>query len=586
VDNTKKPPSVLSICTGYGGIEVGLARAIGNINVLAHVEIEAYAIANLVAKMETGQLVPAPVWTDLKTFPARCFSEGVDILTGGYPCQPFSAAGQRKGADDPRHLWPWIKEHIRVIRPGICFFENVEGHVSLGLREVLTDLAILGYRVESDSGEPTWGLFSAAECGAPHQRKRVFILAYRECAEWRPNIQGAYYQNRYDFGWAEKTDWVGVLYSELGNTQGHNQRRTSITAMHREGVAPGGPGGNVADAGVSELNRVSEPEERREDRSVGVAGIGVANSGKQGLPKSERQAVQSAWRWPERGATAKFCGSLWPARPGEPQHEWEESRVLADTERSSNRAQKKNKNKEQDAGRSSSGTCGQSKRKTEPGVGRTIDGSACGLDSATKSLDGGLSEDRKTMRNMRGNNYGATMPCREKKVLRRGMPTQGCGAEKHEPSQKILQGVWEGNHREKQNGCEVLQPKMYGERFFKKEPFETNCQEACYPPQGIENLRDVRIGCECPNAPSRYCEQAYGGASSVSALSCRFAYKIQDMGQNEGRIDRLRLLGNGVVPATAEKAFLTLMNRIENPHRERPQIEIQMELFPAASNYI
>ena len=54
----------------------------------------------------------------------------------------------------------------------------------------------------------------------------------------------------------------------------------------------------------------------------------------------------------------------------------------------------------------------------------------------------------------------------------------------------------------------------------------------------------------------------------------------------QNRVDRLRLLGNGVVPATAEKAFLTLLNRIENPHRERPQIQIQMDLFPAASNYI
>ena len=134
-------------------------------------EIEAFAIANLVAKMEEGRLVPAPVWTNLKTLPVDCFRGRVDILTGGYPCQPFSAAGKRAGADDPRHLWPYIKEIIGAVRPLQCFFENVEGHISLGLREVIEDLEGLGYQT-------TFGIFSASEVGAPHQRKRVFILAY------------------------------------------------------------------------------------------------------------------------------------------------------------------------------------------------------------------------------------------------------------------------------------------------------------------------------------------------------------------------------------------------------------------------
>ena len=170
MDSSKKLHTVLSLCTGYGGIERGLDLAGFEHRVVAHVEIEAFAAANLVAKMEAGQLVPAPIWTDLKTLPAHCFRERIDLLTGGYPCQPFSAAGQRKGAEDPRHLWPHIRQHIETIRPIRCFFENVEGHISLGLREVIEDLESLGYAT-------TWGVFSAAEVGAPHQRKRVFILA-------------------------------------------------------------------------------------------------------------------------------------------------------------------------------------------------------------------------------------------------------------------------------------------------------------------------------------------------------------------------------------------------------------------------
>ena len=170
MDSPKEPKNVVSFCSGYAGIERGLELAGVEARTVSYVEIEAFACANLVAKMETGALAAAPIWTDLKTFPAHLFRGRVDIITGGYPCQPFSAAGKRAGKDDPRHLWPWIRQHVDTIRPSHCFFENVEGHISLGLREVIEDLEELGYTT-------TWGIFSAAEVGAPHQRKRVYILA-------------------------------------------------------------------------------------------------------------------------------------------------------------------------------------------------------------------------------------------------------------------------------------------------------------------------------------------------------------------------------------------------------------------------
>ena len=170
VGHPEELPTVLSLCTGYGGIERGLELAGLKHRVLAHVEIEAFAIANLVAKMEQGRLDAAPIWTNLKTLPMDCFRDRVSILTSGYPCQPFSAAGKRAGKDDPRHLWPYIVDIIKAVRPLRCFFENVEGHISLGLREVIADLEGLGYST-------AWGIFSAVEVGAPHQRKRVFILA-------------------------------------------------------------------------------------------------------------------------------------------------------------------------------------------------------------------------------------------------------------------------------------------------------------------------------------------------------------------------------------------------------------------------
>ena len=170
---TEELPTVISFCSGYAGIERGLDLAGIRHRVIAYVEIEAFAIANLVSKMESGQLDPAPIYTDLKTFPGHLFRGAVDIITGGYPCQPFSAAGKRLGEKDPRHLWPYIRKHIRTIQPARVFLENVEGHISMGLSSVISDLEEDGYR-------STWGIFSAREVGAPHQRKRVYILADRE----------------------------------------------------------------------------------------------------------------------------------------------------------------------------------------------------------------------------------------------------------------------------------------------------------------------------------------------------------------------------------------------------------------------
>jgi len=170
----------ISLCAGYGGIDLGLKRAIPSVRTIAFSEIEAYACANLVSKMEQGLMDSAPIWTNLKTFPWQSFRGTVDILSGGYPCQPFSMAGKRLGSEDPRHLWPFIANGIELMRPTTCFFENVEGHISMGLFTVVSDLEQLGYEV-------SWGLFSASECGAPHRRKRVFILANTN----NPQRQGA-----------------------------------------------------------------------------------------------------------------------------------------------------------------------------------------------------------------------------------------------------------------------------------------------------------------------------------------------------------------------------------------------------------
>ena len=165
--------TVLSLCSGGGGLDLGLELAVGSARIVCFVEWDAFAIGQLVAQMEAGSLAPAPVWTDLRTFDGKPWRGRVDCITAGYPCQPFSQAGKRGGEDDSRHLWPEVYRVVREVRPALVFLENVAGHVGLGLGGVLRDLRESGYRA-------TATLVRASDVGAPHQRERVFILAVED----------------------------------------------------------------------------------------------------------------------------------------------------------------------------------------------------------------------------------------------------------------------------------------------------------------------------------------------------------------------------------------------------------------------
>ena len=152
-----------SLCTGYGGLDMAV-EAFFNAETIWTCEFDKYAsqvIEKRINKPNHGDLKKTD-WTKV---------EPIDILTAGYPCQPFSHAGSRKGADDERHLWPYIKEIIGILRPQFVILENVRGHFGLGFREVLGDLAALRY-------DATWRLVRASDVGAPHRRERLFILAY------------------------------------------------------------------------------------------------------------------------------------------------------------------------------------------------------------------------------------------------------------------------------------------------------------------------------------------------------------------------------------------------------------------------
>jgi DNA (cytosine-5)-methyltransferase 1 len=155
--------TVGSLFSGIGGFDLGLERA--GMKVIWQSEIDTFASRVLKKHWpdvpNLGDITKVD-WTNI---------ERPDVICGGYPCQPFSTAGKRGGANDARHLWPAMLNAIRVLRPRYALMENVRGHLSLGFNRVLGDLAEIGYDAE-------WQVIPAAAVGAPHKRDRVFIVAY------------------------------------------------------------------------------------------------------------------------------------------------------------------------------------------------------------------------------------------------------------------------------------------------------------------------------------------------------------------------------------------------------------------------
>ncbi|MGE4281999.1 MAG: DNA cytosine methyltransferase [Magnetospirillum sp.] len=165
-----RPLNAIALCAGGGGLELALRIAEPRYRCVCFVEQEARAAATLVARMADQALDQAPAWDDLKSFDGHPWRGVVDLLSAGYPCQPFSSSGRRRGTEDPRHLWPYVKRTIEQCLPRRVFLENVVGHLHLGFDVVARDLQGMGFRVAA-------GVFSAREVGAAHHRRRLFILA-------------------------------------------------------------------------------------------------------------------------------------------------------------------------------------------------------------------------------------------------------------------------------------------------------------------------------------------------------------------------------------------------------------------------
>ena len=161
----------LDLFSGIGGFSLGM-EATQRIKTVAFCEIDSFCTKVLNKNWPT-----IPVYKDIKELTYDKLKadgiDSIDIITGGYPCQPFSIAGLKKGVEDPRHLWPEYFRLIKECRPTWIIGENVSGHIKLGLDAVQEDLESEGYSLRTFS-------VSASSIGANHQRERIWTVAYSQ----------------------------------------------------------------------------------------------------------------------------------------------------------------------------------------------------------------------------------------------------------------------------------------------------------------------------------------------------------------------------------------------------------------------
>jgi DNA (cytosine-5)-methyltransferase 1 len=199
---------VLDLFSGIGGFSLGLERA--GMTTVAFCEIDPFCRAVL-----KKHWPDVPQFEDVRKLRGEDVGP-VDLVCGGYPCQPFSTAGKRGGAEDDRHLWPEMFRIISELRPTWVLGENVAGHITLGLDEVLSDLDALGYASRAF-------VISACAVDAPHRRDRVWIVAHS-------NVRGehAFPVNAEVAGAPPaSTNPSSAIGKRVGTIKGRQQRRPS-----------------------------------------------------------------------------------------------------------------------------------------------------------------------------------------------------------------------------------------------------------------------------------------------------------------------------------------------------------------------
>jgi DNA (cytosine-5)-methyltransferase 1 len=216
---------VLHLFAGAGGGV--LADRLLGFRSVGYVEIEGYCQAILQARIQDGCIDPAPIFGDVREFirtgHAREYRGLADVVAGGFPCQPFSVAGKRKGSSDNRNLWPEFAEVVRQVRPRYVFAENVPGLLTWNggryFGRIVGDLAALGYGVR-------WCVLGADDVGAPHRRKRLWILAVSNKSGWRTSRKSQAEAGAADLSeHGDQCSWWSFDPADLPDTE--SERRTA-----------------------------------------------------------------------------------------------------------------------------------------------------------------------------------------------------------------------------------------------------------------------------------------------------------------------------------------------------------------------
>jgi DNA (cytosine-5)-methyltransferase 1 len=241
----------LALFAGVGGGILG-GKLLGWRTVCA-VEIERYAACVLIQRQNDGLLPPFPIWDDIRTFDGRPWRGLVDVVSGGFPCQDISCAGTGAGLSGKRSgLWFEMLRILSEVRPRLAFMENSSVLTVRGLDTVLGGLAEIGYNAE-------WCVLGASDCGAPHYRKRIWILAY---------TSGKRFEKRIKIQSEDKKERI------VGSCS--NVPYTNITGLERQFSKTGtqeiqeirNSCSNVPDSDIAGLESIREIEDRKNGRET------------------------------------------------------------------------------------------------------------------------------------------------------------------------------------------------------------------------------------------------------------------------------------------------------------------------------
>ena len=253
----------LDLFSGIGGFSLGLETA-DLAETVAFCDIDEYC-----HKVLNKHWPHVPIFSDIKELNYETLrSNGInniDIITGGYPCQPFSVAGRKKGEEDPRHLWPEYFRLVKELRPTWVIGENVSGHIKLGLDTVLEDLESEGYSTRTFS-------ISASSVGANHKRERVWVMAHSNDARDRTS------------GHEINRDGKKIIKEWQEQSQFKSGRQSQIMENSRRSLREG------TEFERTNANETKEGNANQFERSSGTSKLNVADSQREGLERLSEQS--------------------------------------------------------------------------------------------------------------------------------------------------------------------------------------------------------------------------------------------------------------------------------------------------------